>query len=44
MIPLSPDKEVNKSLIKINEKLKQLKTIGLTRGDREILESRLSFV
>jgi hypothetical protein len=43
-IPLSPNKEVNKSLIKINKKLEQLKTIGLTQGDYDILESQLTFV
>jgi hypothetical protein len=44
LIPLSSNTEVSKYLVKINDKLKQLKTIGLTRGDHNNLENRLSFV
>jgi len=44
LIPLSSDAEVNKYLVKINDKLKQLKTIGLTKNDHKILEKRLNFV
>jgi hypothetical protein len=44
LIPLSSNAEVNKYLIKINGKLKQLKTIELTKNDHNILEKRLSSV
>lgn len=36
--------EVNKYLVKINDKLKQLKTIGLTKNDHKILKKRFNFV
>jgi len=44
LIPLISDAAIDKSLTKINEKVRQLKRDGITRGDQEILKNRrLSF-
>jgi hypothetical protein len=44
LIPLTSDAQINNALAKIDAKVNQLKSHGMTLGDEEVLKDRLRFV